>query len=152
VPASRMTQAAVAERRAQVLKARAAGMDWDQIARTVPGVADGKAAAQDHRRALADRKELRAEAGEDRDGAVELELTRLDGAVLAVEGVLRAAAADPSAHDRVLRAVDRLARLAELRSTLLGLAGDGQAPAAAAGEDQLAARRRRVRARRQNLG
>jgi hypothetical protein len=151
VPASRMVQKETAEIRAQVLKARAAGMDWDQIARTVPGVADAKAAAQHHRRALAGRRELRDLAGEDRDGAVELELTRLDGAVLAVEGVLRAAAADPSTHDRVLRAADRLARLSELRITLLGLAGDGQAPAVP-GEDQLAARRRRVRARRQNLG
>ena len=128
MPASRMTQREVAERRAQVLKSRAAGMDWGQIARTVPGVKDAAAAAQDHRRALAGARELRALAGDEGAGALELELQRLDAAALAVEGVLRTAAADPDAHDRVLRAVDRIARLSERRSELLGL---GQAPAGA---------------------
>jgi hypothetical protein len=149
MPASRMTQASTAERRSAVLKARAAGMSWEQIARTVPGVKDPRSAAQDHRRALAGARELRALAGEDGAGALELELQRLDSAALAVEGVLRAAAADPDLHDRVLRAADRLARLSELRSALLKLGG--QPAAQPAGEDDLAARRRRVSARRQGL-
>lgn len=151
MPASRMVQKDVADRRGQVLKARAAGMDWDQIARTVPGVADAKAAAQDYRRAMQARKELRDLAGDDRASSLELELARLDSAALAVEGVLRAAAADPGTHDRVLRAADRLARLSELRVTLLGLGQ--QAPAGGSGgPDELAARRSRVKARRQQLG
>jgi hypothetical protein len=146
VPASRMTQKAVAERRSQVLKARSAGMSYEQIARSVPGIGDAKAAAQDLRRALADGGELRALSGEnDAGGALELELGRLDAAALAVEGVLRNAAADPSLHDRVLRAADRLARLSELRAHLLGLGG-AQKPAGAA-EDELGARRRRVASR-----
>jgi hypothetical protein len=150
VPASRLTQQQVSERRSAVLKARAAGMSWEQIARTVPGVADPRSAAQDHRRALAGAQELRALAGEDGAGALELELQRLDSAALAVEGVLRAAAQDPDLHDRVLRAADRLARLSELRSQLLKLTG--QPAQAGGGEDDLAARRRRVSARRQGLG
>lgn len=152
MPASRMTQAQVAQRRAEVLKARAAGMSWDQIARTVPGVKDAAAAVQDHRRALTGSRELRVLAGEAGAGAVELELLRLESATLAVEGVLRAAAADPEhGHDRVLRAADRLARLSEARSALLQLGGK-PAAGAGGGEDQLAARRRRVSARRQGLG
>ena len=151
MPASRLVQKEVAERRAQVLKSRMAGMDWDQIARTVPGVADAKAAAQDYRRAMERRAELRVEAGDDRGTAVELELARIDSAMLAVEGVLRTAAADPDRHDRVLRAADRLARLTELRVGLLGL-GQQQAPAGGAGGDELSARRTRVKARRMALG
>lgn len=149
MPASRLTQRETAERRAQVLKARAAGMSWEQIARTVPGVKDATSAAQDHRRALTRAGELRVLAGEEGAGALELELQRLDAASLAVEGVLRAAAADPDQHDRVLRAVDRLARLSERRSGLLNL---GVSQAQVAGEDDLAARRRRVAGRRQALG
>ena len=95
-----MVQKEVADRRAQVLKARAAGMDWEQIARTVPGINDAKAAAQDYRRAMQDRVELRELSGDDRASAVELELTRLDSAYLAVEGVLRTAAADPTSMTR----------------------------------------------------
>lgn len=151
MPASRITQKDVAARRAQVLKARAAGMDWDQIAQTVPGVKDGKAAAQDHRRAIRGAAALRGEAGEDAGGALEVELRRLEAAQLAVEGVLRAAAADEDKHDRVLRAVDRIARLSEARSALLGL-GQQRPGAGGGGEDELAARRRRVSARRQGLG
>ena len=74
-------------------------------------------------------------------------MQRLDSAALAVEGVLRAAAADPDLHDRVLRAADRLARLSELRSQLLKLTGQ-PAAGAGGGEDQLAVRRSRVRAAR----
>jgi hypothetical protein len=145
-----MVQREVDERRAQVLKSRAAGMDWDQIARSVPGVADAKAAAQDYRRAMDRRKELGGLAGEDRASSLELELARLDAAALAVEGVLRSAAADPDKHDRVLRAADRLARLSELRAGLLGL-GQQQA-GGGGGTDELAARRGRVKARRMSLG
>lgn len=151
MPASRITQKDVAKRRAEVLKARAAGMSFDQIARTVPGIADARAAAQDHRRALKAAADLRAEAGEDAAGAVELELQRLEAAALAVEGVLRSAAADPSTHDRVLRAADRIARLSEARASLQGLGGEKR-PAGAAGPDELGARRARVRARRSGLG
>lgn len=150
MPASRLTQAQVSERRAAVLKARAAGMNWDQIARTVPGVADARSAAQDHRRAIGASRDLRVLAGDEGAGALELELQRLEAASLAVEGVLRSAAADPDAHDRVLRAADRLARLSELRSSLLKLTG--QPAAAGGGEDELGARRRRVASRRQGLG
>jgi hypothetical protein len=149
MPASRLTQQATAERRAQVLKSKVAGMSWEQIARTVPGVKDAKAAAQDFRRALADQQLLRSVSGEDAAGALELERMRLDSASMAVEGVLRTAAQDPSAHDRVLRAAGRLAQISQIRIDSLGL---GQVKAAPAGEDDLAARRRRVTARRQGLG
>ena len=150
MPASRMVQKEVAERRANVLKSRAAGMDWEQIARSVPGVGDARAAAQDYRRAMESRKELRDLAGDDQASAVELELARLDSAYLAVEGVLRTAAADPDKHDQVLRAAGRLAQLSERRSALLGLGG--QKPSGGGGEDELAKRRSRVKARRMSLG
>jgi len=140
-----MTQRVVAERRSQVLKSRAAGMSYEQIARTVPGVKNAAAAAQDHARALKAAQQLRAAGGEDAAGALELELERLDAAALAVEGVLRTAAADPALHDRVLRAVGALVRVSEQRQGLLGL---GQAPQGTAGEDELAKRRSRVAGRR----
>jgi hypothetical protein len=146
-----MTQKATAERRGQVLQARQSGMSWEQIARTVPGVKDAAAAAQDHRRALEGAIKLRADGGEDRGGAVELELRRLEEAQLAVAGVLRTAAADPDKHDQVLRAVDRLSRLSARRMELLGL-GHQQPGQGGGGQDELAARRQRVSARRQNLG
>jgi hypothetical protein len=145
-----MTQKAVAERRGQVLQARQSGMSWEQIARTVPGVKDAAAAAQDHQRALKSSAELRVAGGEDLAGAREMELRRLEALTLAAEGVLRSAAADPDKHDQVLSAVDRLSRLSARRVELLDL---GQQPrAGGGGEDELAARRKRVSARRQNLG
>jgi hypothetical protein len=147
-----MTQKAVAERRSQVLQARQSGMSWEQIARTVPGVKDAAAAVQDHQRALKSSAELRVAGGEDRAGARELELRRLESLTLAAEGVLRAAAADPDKHDQVLRAVDRLSRLSARRMDLLGLGQQQQPGQGGGGEDELAARRLRVSARRQNLG
>jgi hypothetical protein len=66
--------------------------------------------------------------------------------------VLRAAAADPDKHDQVLRAVDRLSRLSARRMDLLGLGQQQQPGQGGGGEDELAARRLRVSARRQNLG
>lgn len=152
MPASRLQQAEVAKRRAEVLRARAAGMSFQQIAQTVPGVGNATLAAQDHARALKGARELRAAAGEDVQGAVELELIRLEQATLAVQGVLQEAAADPATHDRVLRAASQLARLSESRTQLLGLGQPGRVPAGPAGEDELTRRRRNVRARRQNLG
>src|SRR6185437_8766556 len=86
-------------------------------------------------------QQLRAAGGEDAAGALELELERLDAAALAVEGVLRTAAADPALHDRVLRAVGALVRVSVQRQGLLGL---GQAPQGAGGEDELAKRRSRA--------
>lgn len=151
MPASRLTQAQVAERRGQVLKAHAAGMGWAQIARTVPGVKDAKAAAQDYRRAIADAAGLRAMAGDTGAGAVELELTRLENATLAVESVMRTAAADPSQHALVIRAAGQLARISETRTALLGLAQAPSQPGSGGAEDELAARRRRISARRRGL-
>lgn len=147
-----MTQKAVAARREQVLASHLAGMSWEQIARTVPGVKDGKAAAQDYRRALVSSSSLRAAAGDTGAGAVEAELRRLEAATLAVETVMRAAAADPDAHDRVIRAAGQLARLSESRTALLGLAQAPQQASSGGGEDELAARRRRISARRRGAG
>lgn len=152
MPASRMTQRQTAERRDQVLRSHAAGMSFEQIARTVPGVGSAKAAAQDYRRALAAASKLRGLAGDTGSGAVELELQRLEAATLAVETVMRTAAADPATHDRVLRAAGQLARLSDSRVSLLGLAMAPAQPGSGGGEDELAARRRRISARRAGGG
>jgi hypothetical protein len=154
MPASRLEQDRVAKRRAEVLTARAAGMTWDQIARTVEGVPDGRAAAKDYREAMKRAKTLRALSGEAGD-ALELELQRLDAAQLAVEGVLRKAAAEPAesgrAQDRVLRAADRLIAIAEKREAILGLADGSKAPRPAGQGDELSERRARVSRRRRAL-
>jgi hypothetical protein len=149
MPADPLTQATVAARRAQVLTARAAGFTFDQIADTVAGVTGPKMAASDLKKALADTEALRVAGGETAAASV-LELARLDQLARAVEGVMRRAAAetdDPRQADRVLRAADRLLLISERRSALLGLDSAGQ-PRPAAAEDELAKRRRSVRAKR----
>jgi hypothetical protein len=149
MPADRMTQARVAERRAGVLRALAAGFSFEQIAGTVEGVTSAKAAAQDAARGLADQVVLRKLATGGRDLLLELELTSLASAQRAVEGIMRRAASDPGKGDvLVLKSAGQLLRIAERRHVLQGLtdtAAEGPA-------DELADRRRRVGTRRRGIG
>ena len=115
-------RADVAERRARALQLRAAGLSYQAIADQL-GYSSRRAAAQDVTRALADRQGLL-----DTQSAlfVSLELERLDSLERAVQGVMRQAAADGE-RSIVLRAADRLLRIAERRAALLGLDASGKA-------------------------
>jgi hypothetical protein len=143
MPADQLTRAAVADRRAAVIRAAAAGFTLAQIAQTVDGVNSTRQAAQDLHRGLADQMVLRRL---DRDQLRELELTSLASVQRAVEGVLRRAAADPGKGDKtVLAASHRLMQIAAHRLQLEGLT---HMPAPDAPEDELARRRDRVQQRR----
>jgi hypothetical protein len=146
VPADDLTRAAVADRRAAVVRAMAAGFTWQQIADTVDGITSARQAAAEARRGLADAVVLRKLAAADRSAVLELELISLASVQRAVEGVLRRAqASQGDGDDLVLRSAHRLMQIAERRHALLGL---GHAEAGDGPEDELAARRRRVGQRR----
>lgn len=144
MPASQSKQAEVAERRARALQLRAAGMHYQAIASEL-GYRTRGAAAQDVTRALKDRQGLL-----DTQTALfaTLELERLDSLERAVQTVMRqaSAAGEPSL---VLRAADRLLRIAERRAALLGLDADGKGkdePEPVSPLDELRSRRERNRA------
>jgi hypothetical protein len=140
VPASRSKQAEVAARRARALSLRAAGLTYQAISDEL-GYPGKGAAAQDVTRALRDRQGLLT-------GQVAvfvtLELERLDGLERAVQTVLRQASAEGE-KSLVLRASDRLLRIAERRAALLGLdaTGKGKDEAQVSPLDELRARRER---------
>jgi hypothetical protein len=143
MPAGRVTQTQVAARRTAVIRAAAAGFTLEQITATVDGVTSPRMAAQDLKRGLADIMLLRRL---DRDLLRELELASLASVQRAVETVMRRAQADPGKGDQlVLTAAHRLVQVTQVRLALQGL---DRMPAADAPEDELAARRNRVQARR----
>jgi hypothetical protein len=141
MPADDRTQEKVATRQAAVLRAAASGFTPAQIAQTVDGVTSAKMAAQDLRRGLASTAALRK-----LDPALlrQLELMSLASVQVAVEGVLRRAAAQAGKGDQmVLAAAGRLMQIADRRFALEGiLRTDGERP-----PDELAARRNRIRRR-----
>lgn len=133
----------MADRRANVIRAAAAGFTLAQIAQTVDGVTSARMAAQDLRRGLADQVVLRKL---DRDELRELELSSLASVQRAVEAVLRRAAADPGKGDLlVLQAAHRLMQITDRRVQLEGLT---HVPAADAPPDELSVRRARMQRRR----
>ena len=115
-------RAEVAERRAKALQLRAAGLTYQAIADQL-GYTSRRVAAQDVTRALQDRQGLL-----DTQATlfVPLELERLDSLERAVQTVMRQASADGE-RSIVLRAADRLLRIAERRAALLGLDAGGKA-------------------------
>ena len=115
-------RAEVAERRAKALQLRAAGLTYQAIADQL-GYTSRRVAAQDVTRALQDRQGLL-----DTQATlfVSLELERLDSLERAVQTVMRQASADGE-RSIVLRAADRLLRIAERRAALLGLDAGGKA-------------------------
>lgn len=150
MPASELDRAKTAARRAQVLTLTAAGFTFQQIADQVDGVGSARMAAQEVRRGLKDAEALRRLAAGTRAMVIELELARLEAPQRAVEGILRRAAAEQGKGDElVLKAAGRLVQIAEARHALLGLPGPARADAP---PDELAARRRRIDARRSRFG
>jgi hypothetical protein len=146
MPADDVTRTKVADRRAAVLRAMAAGFTWTQIADTVDGVKTARQAAEDARQGLHDQMVLRKLAAGDRDALIELELVSLGSVQRTVEGIMRRAAADPGkGDDMALRAAQRLLQVAAKRHELLGLTHGPQAGQPA---DELAARRARLGVRR----
>jgi hypothetical protein len=140
VPPSRDKQEAVAARRARALQMRAAGVTYQAIADEL-GYRGKGAAHQDITRALAARKEML-----DTQATlfVTLEMERLDLLEQAVQSVLRQASREAE-RSLMLRAADRLLRIAERRAKLLGLdAGPADSTAGEASPlDELRARRER---------
>lgn len=112
----------VRRRRARALTLSAAGMAPADIAEqeareTGKAPRSAKAVAADIARALRDREEI----GEnERELLIALELERLDSLQRATEALLRVARNDRE-QSLALRAVDRLLRIGERRSALLGL-------------------------------
>jgi hypothetical protein len=138
VPASRSKQEQVAARRQRALQLRAAGLTYQAISDEL-GYPGRGAAAQDVTRALKDRQGLlTAQAAV----FVTLELERLDGLERAVQTVLRQASGEGE-KSLVLRASDRLLRIAERRAALLGLdvRSKAEQEASASPLDELRARR-----------
>jgi hypothetical protein len=139
VPASRAKREEVAARRTRALQLRAAGVPYQAIADELGHTSKG-AAAVDVTRALRDRQDL---LDGQRDLFVTLELERLDSLERAVQAVLRQASADGE-KSIVLRASDRLLRIAERRAKLLGLdagGGEQEVPADVNPLDELRSRR-----------
>jgi hypothetical protein len=119
MPASERKRRDVAARRAKALAMRAAGATFQQIADTVPGYRTAGAACQDITRALRARAAEQLAAGP--DTWVTLELERLDTIDRAANVVMNRAdaAGDPVL---VLRAADRIMRISDRRTLLLGMA------------------------------
>jgi hypothetical protein len=117
VSRSRPSTEEVTARRSRVLQLRAAGLSYQEIARQT-GHKTAAAAAQDATRALRDRQAVGEPAG--LFGTLELE--RIDSLERAMQTVLRTAAGKGD-HETVLKSVDRLTRLSERRSRLLGDGG-----------------------------
>jgi len=113
--ASADRQRKVSDRRAKVLRLRVSGLSWSEIA-GVTGHKTAAAAAQDAARALRERKSLLAE---ERDLLIALEQERLDAAEKAANTVLVNAKA-AGEGELVLKAVDRIVRIAQRRSALSG--------------------------------
>lgn len=135
MPVSRTKRAQVAERRRQNIELRTAGQSWDAIAAQL-GYSSRGAACQDFGRAL---KERLAEQADAVDHFREVELERLDALQRKAWAVLDGAhlmlhAGEPVRvegadgrmvtlrdHTPALQAIDRLLKIAERRSKLLGL-------------------------------
>lgn len=143
MPASQRVQREVAERRERVLRARAAGLTYAQIAESEPTLSTASAAVQDAARALRARARERHVEGD----PLSLELERLDLLERAAQTVLRTAATGNSNPGLVLKAIDRLTRISQRRSLLLGIAGPQrqQGASESSGLDEVAAQRRKRR-------
>jgi hypothetical protein len=124
-----MTSPEVAARRARCVQLRAAGVEWPSICDEL-GYSSPRRAREDLQRAL-----LSSDQGvldtDDRDVLVAVERVRLDELERRVQTVMRRASA-AGEELLVLRSVDRLLRVAERRSMLLGL--DSSEPKGAAGD------------------
>lgn len=145
MPASQRQQREVAERRERVLSKRAAGMSYQQIADSEPTLSTASAAVQDAARALRARARERVTEGD----PLALELERLETLERAAQTVMRTAATSGANPALVLKAIDRLTRISQRRSLLLGIgsAPQGKQGASAnSGLDEVAAQRRRRRA------
>jgi hypothetical protein len=145
VPASRARQEEVATRRAEALRMRLVGMSTAVIKAELGYSSEG-AVRMDLTRALRAAAEHQAALG--LDGAVALELERLDLAERTVQGVrLTAQRSQEYAWQALaLAATDRLMRIHDRRRRLLAMAAAG-APARAAGPDEVAIRRAKRRNR-----
>lgn len=144
MPASQRVQREVAERRERVLRGRAAGLTYQQIADGEPTLSTASAAVQDAARALRARARERVIEGD----PLSLELERLDVLERAAQTVLRTAATGNANPGLVLKAIDRLTRISQRRSLLLGIAGrpKQQGDSEPSELDEVAAQRRRRRA------
>jgi DNA-binding transcriptional MerR regulator len=116
VPASKEQQAKVAERRYRALRLRSQGLSYEAIAKTLQ-LPSARAAAMDVLRALDDRQELL-----DRESTrfIALEMERLESQSLSIEQVI-VRAVNNGDDAMILAANDRLLRIAQRRSRLLGL-------------------------------
>jgi len=144
MPASERQQREVAARRERVLSMRASGLTYQQIADSEPTLSTASAAVQDAARALKAHAKQRVIEGD----ALTLELDRLETLERAAQTVMRTAATGGANPALVLKAIDRLTRISQRRSTLLGLSGLTPNPqsGAVSGIDELAQQRRRRRA------
>jgi len=155
MPASERASREAADRRAQVLRMKIAGMSLDAIAAEIEKrrQADRKAgkqsaravytdahAAMDVKRALAG---VQGHVVELAGLHLALELERLDSLTRVTEGILagarQAMQADPSGDNparwQALRAIDRLLAIGRRRDTLLGLSQTTSEAAATAGDE-----------------
>jgi transcriptional regulator len=116
MPASAATRQQTAERRAQVLRLRASGLGYEEIARRL-GHKTAAAACQDAARALKDRQALL-----DVEAAwfTALEMERLETLQRTMEIALRTAASEGDTS-ALVRVADRLLGISARRSKLLGL-------------------------------
>ncbi|MFF4409825.1 hypothetical protein [Streptomyces sp. NPDC001404] len=121
MPASKAQRAATAQRRAQAIALRLAGMDYQTISERL-GYADRGAASKDVHRALESALEAESAAAET---LRELEVQRLDRMQAAAWA--KAAKGDLKAIETVLKVIDRRARLLGLdkpaRTELTGADG-----------------------------
>ena len=141
MPASERQQREVAARRERVLAKRAAGMTYQQIADDEPALKNAACAVVDAERALKARGRERIREGD----PLTLELERLDALERSAQTIMRNAVRDNPAL--ALKAIDRLTRISQRRTALLGLhdTADRGQRRSASGLDEVAAQRSKRR-------